>query len=84
MNAKAIIEAYTDFPTPELLRYSMRVAYISSQGGGYLGSYIVDAEFLESDTIANVKTKIRNAIVADAASRGYTVTTANVSSIYQI
>lgn len=84
MNAKALIEAVTDFPDDQFFRYSLRVAFISSSGGGFLGSHIVDAYFDQGDSIAQMKTKIRNEIIAFASTLGYTVTSTNVSSIMQI
>jgi len=86
MNAKALIEAYTDFPQAGegYLRYTVRFALIGVSGAGYLGTYEVDANFEASDTVTQVKTKIRNAIIARALELGYTVSGTNVSSIMQI
>lgn len=84
MNAKALIEAYIDYPQEGYLRYTPRFSLIAVNGGGYLGTYEVDAYFLPDDTVAQVKTKIRNAIIARAAELGHTVTSVNVSSIFQI
>ena len=84
MNAKALIEAYIDFPQSAYLRYNVRFALIGVSGGGYLGTFDTDVYFLESDTVAQIKTKIRNAIISRAADEGHTVTSTNVSSIMQI
>lgn len=84
MNAKALIESYIDYPTADFLRYTPRFSLIGVSGGGYLGTYECDAYFLESDTVAQIKTKVRNAIIAKAAELGHTVTSVNVSSIMQI
>lgn len=84
MNAKALIQFYIDYPTDQRLQYTVQVAYIGSSGQGFLGTHVVDAVFTETDTIAQIKTKIRNAIIAHASTLGYTVAAADVGSIMQI
>jgi hypothetical protein len=84
MNAKALIEAYLDFPQEAYLRYNVRFSLIGVSGGGYLGTFDTDAYFTEADTVAQIKTKIRNAIIARALVEGHTVTSTNVGSIFQI
>lgn len=84
MNAKALIEAYVDFPQEGQLKYQVRFSLIGLSGGGFLGVFNVDAEFLDTDSVAQIKTKIRNAIIAKALQEGHTVTTTNVGSIFQI
>ena len=84
MNAKALIEAYIDYPQAGYLRYTPRFSLIAVSGGGYLGTYEVDAYFDAGDSVAQIKTKIRDAIIAHAATLGYNVNSTNVGSIFQI
>ncbi len=82
MNGKAIIGKCTDTPTIETLRYSFNVTFFSTQG--FVSTEEVDVFFEGTDTIAQVKTKVRDTLIARGAELGLTITTTNVGSIMQI
>lgn len=82
MNGKAIIAQSTDFPTVDALRFSFNVAFFSTQG--FVTSENIDVPFMETDTVAQMKTKVRNAMIARGAQLGLTITTTDVGSIMQI
>lgn len=82
MNGKAIIAQSTDYPMEGNLRFSFNVAFFSTEG--FVTSENIDVQFDATDTVAQMKTKVRNEIIAFAATLGYTVTSTNVSSIMQI
>jgi hypothetical protein len=82
MNGKALITRVTDVPTDQMLRYSFEVAFLTANG--YVDTKIIDTTFLPSDTVANIKTKIRQSVIDEGALLGLTITTTNVGSIMQI
>lgn len=84
MNAKALLLRVTDVPSSDYLRVSVDVSYIGTNGAGFLGVYNLDAYFGPEDTVTQIRSKIRDAIIAHAATLGYNVTATNVSSVMQI
>lgn len=83
MNAKALVERFIDFPSDQRLMYTVEFSIIGG-ANGYLGRDIADVPFLETDTPAQIRTKVRNAIIARGAELGYTITSTGVGSLYQI
>lgn len=82
MNGKAIIAQSTDFPTVEALRFSFNVAFFSTEG--FVASENIDVRFVETDTVAQMKTKVRNVMIARGAELGLIITAQDVGSIMQI
>lgn len=82
MNGKAIIVQSLDYPTAENLRFSFNVSFFSLQG--FVATENMDVSFDSADTVTQMKTKVRNAIIARGAELGLTITTTNVGSIMQI
>lgn len=88
MNGKALIIRATDIQNyvvddVENTRISLDVVYISSQNS-FKRVENIDAFFLPGDTVAQIKTKVRNTVIAKGAEFGMTVATADVGSIMQI
>lgn len=82
MNGKAIIAQSTDYPMEGNLRFSFNVAFFSTEG--FVTSENIDVQFDATDTVAQMKTKVRNTMIARGAELGLTITTTNVGSIMQI
>lgn len=84
MNGKAIIGQCTDSPRTleEALRYSFNVCFFSTNG--LVSAESIDVVIAATDTVAQVKTKIRNVMIARGAELGLTILTSDVGSIMQI
>jgi len=85
MNGKAIIGQCTDTPRPledATLRYSFQVSFFGT--AGLVSSEIIDVQFEATDTVAQIKTKVRNVMIARGVELGLVIATNDVGSIMQI
>lgn len=82
MNGKAIIGQCVDAPSLDGTRYTLTVTFYSTQG--FVATEVIDCFFLPTDTLAQIKTKIRNTLMARGTELGLTILTADVGSIMQI
>lgn len=83
MPGKALVVQTTDSPNFEALRISIKVSFIGNSSG-FLGTEEIDVTFLPTDTVSQIRTKVRQTIVARGAEFGLSLSTADVSSIMQI
>lgn len=83
MNGKALIFAVTDLPSENYGGFAFDVGYFVN-GAAYRGTHSVSLVVNLDDSIATIKTKIRDAIIAKGAELGVTVSGSNVGSIFQI
>lgn len=84
MNGKAIIGQCTDAPVngDPVLRYSFQVSFFSTVG--FVTSELIDVIIQPTETVAQIRSRVRSVIIARGAEIGLTIATADVGSIMQI
>lgn len=82
-NGKALIFAVTDLPSENSGNFTFDVGFFVNNAP-YRGVYQVSLMVNLDDSIAQIKTKIRDAIIAKGAELGISISGTNIGSIFQI
>lgn len=82
-NGKALIFAVTDLPSENSGNFTFDVGFFVN-GAAFKGIHQVSLLVNLDDSIATIKTKIRNAIIAKGVELDIAVSGTNVGSIFQI
>jgi len=82
-NGKALIFAVTDLPSENSGNFTFDVGFFVN-GASFKGIHQVSLIVPLDDSIATIKTKIRDAIIAKGVGLNVAVSASNVGSIFQI